>query len=103
MILLLALLGGGLGLPLFDVVAYHSRPAACRPLGPTLAEQGGVRAHPQVCVLPNATAASGALPVFTPALLPPAARAAEACAPLVGLPILQLCHSLCFSRAPPTA
>ncbi|HEY7682397.1 MAG TPA: hypothetical protein VH879_07110 [Gemmatimonadales bacterium] len=60
MILLLALLGGGLGLPLFDVVAYHSRPAACRPLGPTLAEQGGVRAHPQVCVLPNATAASGA-------------------------------------------
>lgn len=50
--LLLALMGGGLGLPLFDAVVFHSRPlnAAAN----TIAPEGALAGHTQVCVLEHA-------------------------------------------------
>lgn len=58
--LLLALLGGGLGLPLFDAVVFHGRPGAA-PAERTLAEQGSRLAHQQLCVLDHAVPLSPSL------------------------------------------
>lgn len=50
--LLFALVGGGLGLPLFDAVVFHSRPLAAT--GSSMAPEGAPTGHSQVCVLEHA-------------------------------------------------
>lgn len=97
--LLLALVGGGLGLPLFDAVVFHSKPLNAA--GNTIAPEGGPAGHTQVCVLDHAGVVRHAVvtdgPQDPPAL-PRAIAVASAPAPLAASydPTL-----LPPSRAPP--
>ncbi len=50
--LLLALVGGGLGLPLFDAVVFHTQPLTA--LGSSVAAEGTPAGHTQVCILEHA-------------------------------------------------
>ncbi len=50
--LLLALLGGGLGLPLFDALVFHTRPVPTA--DNTIATDGAPQGHTQLCILDQA-------------------------------------------------
>ena len=58
--LLLALLGGGLGLPLFDSLVFHSQPGAAVSER-TLVDLGGKPTHAQVCPLQQPAVTDGCL------------------------------------------
>ncbi len=80
--LLLALVGGGLGLPLFDAVVFHSKPLNAA--GNTIAPEGAPAGHTQLCILDQAglaTPSVGSAGHDTPAVLthavPPAAAPAQ--------------------------
>lgn len=58
--LMLALLGGGLGLPLFDSLVFHGQPGA--PVSErTLVDVGGKPTHAQVCPLQQPAVTDGCL------------------------------------------
>ncbi len=50
--LLVTLVGGGLGLPMFDAVVFHGRPLPAPRT--TIDGDGGSRTHTQLCVLDEA-------------------------------------------------
>jgi hypothetical protein len=64
LVLLIALLGSGSGLPLFDAVVFHSQPAPARPDTGVLAAPGCDLGHSQVCALSHARASTR----FTPSV-----------------------------------
>jgi len=69
-LLLLALLGGGVGLPLFDALVFHANPGGRARAERTLSEEGSAPAHVQVCQLNHAVPAErslGGRPVQPPA------------------------------------
>lgn len=53
-LLLIALLGGGIGLPLFDALVFHSDLSAKPSSERTLWDEGSARNHVQVCQLNHA-------------------------------------------------
>ncbi len=97
--LLLALVGGGLGLPLFDAVVFHGRPgAAAAELA--LANEGSRPTHQQLCILDHAAPLSASLAAAqpirfqgTPEISRPCPREQLTARPLTFRPDL--------SRAPP--
>ncbi len=67
--LLLALLGGGLGLPLFDALVFHAQPVPTA--DSTLNADGAPQAHTQLCILDQAgllTPSIGSMGHATPRL-----------------------------------
>lgn len=97
--LLLALMGGGLGLPLFDAVVFHSKPLSAA--GNTLASEGAPAGHTQVCVLDHAGVVRHAIAASGPQD-PPALPRAIAVAPAPAT--LAASHDSTLlppSRAPP--
>lgn len=102
-LLLLALLGGGIGLPLFDALVFHSSPGSRTPAERVLAQEGSARTHVQVCQLNHAVPAERSLagrPTAVPALAVPETAARFAPQP-AGIPAAPLSSQL--SRAPPSA
>lgn len=102
-LLLLALLGGGIGLPLFDALVFHSNPGSRPAAERTLIQEGSARTHVQVCQLNHAVPAErslGCRPVVaaTLAVAEPAALFSPQPAPIPAAPA-----SRQFSRAPPSA
>lgn len=99
--LLLALMGGGLGLPLFDAVVFHSKPLSAA--GNTIAPEGAPAGHTQVCLLEHAgvirQAVAASAPHAPPAL-PRAVAIRSARTPLTADPAPTLQPP---SRAPPIA
>ena len=69
--LLVALMGAGLGLPLFDAVVFHGRPLpAARK---TISSDGAPQSHTRLCILDQAgllTPAIGSAGHQTPAIVP---------------------------------
>jgi hypothetical protein len=59
LLLLLALLGGGFGLPLFDAVVFHARPLASAES--SVAPEGAPAAHTQLCILDHAGLLEGGM------------------------------------------
>ena len=99
--LLLALVGGGLGLPLFDAVVFHSRPLNAA--GNRIAPEGAATGHTQLCILDQAglaTPSIGSAGHEAPAVLTHAAP--PAVAPAESSPRHNP-HLLPRPRAPPVA
>ena len=97
--LLLALLGGGLGLPLFDSLVFHGQPGAAVSER-TLVDLGGKPTHAQMCPLQHTAVTDGCL--FSQAV------SAQVTPPDSGLPIVAIesptgrsDSTLPPSRAPP--
>lgn len=102
-LLLLALLGGGIGLPLFDALVFHSNPGGRARAERTLGEEGSAPAHIQVCQLNHAVPAERSL--GGRAIQAPAAPGIES-APHLSFPPAEMpapATPLPFSRAPPSA
>lgn len=102
-LLLLALLGGGIGLPLFDALVFHSNPGSRPTAERILTGNGSARAHVQICQLNHAVPAERSLAcrpviVTTLAVAEPAARVSPQPAPIPAEPA-----SRQLSRAPPSA
>jgi hypothetical protein len=98
--LLLALVGGGLGLPLFDAVVFHA-PGRKAPPERALGTEGALAGHASVCILGRVAPQSRGLPSLPPAStlsttdqlpVPPAPAT---------LPAAESHLSLQQSRAPP--
>jgi hypothetical protein len=102
LVLLLALVGGGLGLPLFDAVVFHSPGRAAWPER-TLGTPGSAAGHAQVCILGRFAPQSRGLPapVAQPAIVA-VERAPEPYRP-AALPLSQSRPTLQESRAPPAS
>ncbi len=60
-LLLLALLGGGVGLPLFDALVFHSNPARRPAAERVVGTEGSAPTHVQVCQLNHALPAERSL------------------------------------------
>lgn len=84
LLLLLALMGAGLGLPLFDAIVFHARPLARTES--TAAPEGAQGPHTQLCILDHAGLLEGGItssghpalalqPVSAPRLAQPASQA----------------------------
>lgn len=102
-LLLLALLGGGIGLPLFDALVFHSNPGSRATAERILTEEGSARTHVQVCQLNHALPAERSLaarPAALPALTVPDAAPLPA-PPPASAPAAPLSSQ--HSRAPPSA
>ncbi len=102
-LLLLALLGGGVGLPLFDAVVFHSNPGNRTPAERVLSQEGSARTHVQVCQLNHAVPAERSLAgrptaVPTPAVPEAVSRFTPQPATIPATPT-----SSQLSRAPPSA
>lgn len=98
--LLLALVGGGLGLPLYDALVFHSG-GRVAPLERTLAAPDSPTGHAQVCVLGRAAALSGGFPALPAGLaIHVVEQLAEPFQPSA-LPDSQSGPPLQASRAPP--
>ncbi len=77
--LLLTLLGGGLGLPLFDAIVFHGAPLAVAER--TMAPEGAPAPHTALCILDHAGLLEGSIVSpghQTLAVLPAAAHLAGA-------------------------
>lgn len=101
LLLLVALVGGGLGLPLFDALVYHSQPLP--PSANAVMPQGAPLPHTQLCILDQpglATPSVASRAPVLPAVLPMdvAVLPAPVTAPAAHLPGL-----LPRPRAPPIA
>lgn len=59
LLLLLALMGAGLGLPLFDAIVFHGRPLARTES--TAAPEGAQGPHTQLCILDHAGLLEGGI------------------------------------------
>ncbi|MFN8646364.1 MAG: hypothetical protein U0104_06380 [Gemmatimonadales bacterium] len=97
--LLLALLGGGLGLPLFDAVVFHGRPGAAA-AERTLAEAGSRPTHQQLCILDHAATLSPSLAAAQPIRLQGTPDVSRPC-PRAQLTARPLTFRPDLSRAPP--
>lgn len=62
LVLLLALLGGGFGLPIADALLFHGNPNGQPTVASNLTDEGSARAHVQVCSLEKSTVPKKALP-----------------------------------------
>jgi len=60
-LLLLALLGGGVGLPLFDALVFHSNPARRPAAERVVGTEGSAPTHVQICQLNHALPAERSL------------------------------------------
>ncbi len=102
-LLLLALLGGGIGLPLFDALVFHANPGSRPAPERILSQDGSTRTHVQVCQLNHAVPSEQSLagrPTAVPAPAVPEAAARLAPQP-ASIPAAPLSSQL--SRAPPSA
>jgi hypothetical protein len=100
--LLLSLVGGGLGLPVFDAVVFHT-PGRGNPPERTLAAPGSVAGHAQVCILGRIAPQSRGLPAPSAQLVIVAVeRPSEPYLP-AAMPASQSRPTLQLSRAPPVS
>jgi hypothetical protein len=98
--LLLALVGGGVGLPLFDALVFHT-PGRAAPPERTLAAPGSAAGHTQVCVLGRLAPHSRGLPALPVGLaIHTVEQVAEPFQPSA-LPVSKSGPTLQQSRAPP--
>ena len=101
-LLLLALLGGGIGLPLFDALVFHSDLGAKPNSERVLWNEGSARNHVQVCQLNHAVPTEqslGGQPVRAPSVASVRSAPSFSFRP-VSVPAP--CHASQFSRAPPS-
>jgi len=106
--LLLALLGGGFGLPLYDGVVYHARRPANDAEGSRLADVSSLhtravatQSHSSTCALSLITLAGRGSPGLGTGILLAIARTERALLPLPPVAPAQIRTSSTRSRAPP--
>lgn len=98
--LLLAFVGGGFGLPLFDALVYHS-PGRAAPPERTLGVPGSATGHTQVCVLGRVAPHSRGLPALPATLAVHVVELISEPFHPTTLPVSQSGPILQESRAPP--
>jgi len=64
LLLLLTILGGSFGLPLYDAVVYHSKPTQTQPQADSAARQSEATTHSQACALDFSTRCGNGIAPF---------------------------------------
>ncbi|HEY7027756.1 MAG TPA: hypothetical protein VH438_09140 [Gemmatimonadales bacterium] len=103
LVLFAALVGGGFGLPVFDALAFHSKPGVSQPQGETLSAPGRDVGHGAVCALSlarNVGRCTPAIPTQIAGLLLSAVRTRPLATPVL---LVHQPQSQCHSRAPPAS
>jgi hypothetical protein len=100
-LLLIALIGGGLGLPLLDALLFHSRPAPALCQGDWLSRTGPAGAHNRACALDHATRSGNRALPSAPAQATPKAQILAAVLPPLQVHPRRNWLAAIQSRAPP--
>jgi hypothetical protein len=101
LVLLVALLGGGFALPLYDAVAFHSTPGPAKPETGVLAAPGTDVGHAQVCAISHARTPAGLGPAVPTALADPFLQKIRPRVHVVPIVLEQSTPYEHLSRAPP--
>ena len=102
LVLLVALMGGGFVLPLYDAIAFHSHPSAAPADTDVLAAPGTDVGHAQVCALSHARAPARFGPGPLAALPDPFVHTIRAKVRVAALLLERLTSYEHRSRAPPS-
>jgi hypothetical protein len=101
LLLLLALLGGGFGLPWYDALVFHGSPMRGPSAERVLTDVGAVAEHAQLCALTLATLPGNAPPTATSCFAATSIPAVAPQPPSYSPLLTQAERTLGLSRAPP--
>ena len=102
LVLLVALMGGGFAVPLYDAVAFHSRPGPTRIETDVVAAPGADTGHAPACAISHARATARFSPGVPASLADPFSATIRARVRFTPLLLQRLTLYEQLSRAPPS-